>query len=81
MFYNKLFQMDSSLTKLLRSYTAAAQREKLVAMQGSAVGGLNNMNAILHVVQALGERHAGYGVTKKDYGIVAAAWNNDVKAE
>jgi hemoglobin-like flavoprotein len=92
MFYTKLFQMNPSLQKLFVSYGAAEQRGKLVAMLGNAVGNLNNLNAIVPAVQALGVRHAGYGVKAADYGTVAgallwtleqglgAAWNNELKA-
>jgi len=91
MFYTKLFEMNPSLQGLFVSYTAQEQRSKLLAMLGNAVGNLNNVEAIVPAVQALGQRHAKYGVRDRDYGTVAgallwtleqglgAAWNNELK--
>jgi hemoglobin-like flavoprotein len=73
MFYTKLFQTNPSLQNLFVSYTAEQQRSKLLAMLGNAIGNLNNIGAIVPAVQALGKRHAGYGVRERDYGTVAGA--------
>jgi hemoglobin-like flavoprotein len=91
LFYDKLFELDPALKGLFVSFTVQQQQKKLIAMLGSAVAGLNNIDALVPVVQALGERHGGYGVIASDYNTVAGAllwtleqglgdaWNRELK--
>jgi hemoglobin-like flavoprotein len=72
LFYGKLFELDPSLRALFKS-DIREQGRKLMAMIGTAVGGLNNLGALVPAVQDLGRRHAGYGVKAADYTTVAAA--------
>ena len=51
----------------------AAQRVALMQMLTVAVRGLNNLDAIVPAVQALGKRHAGYDVKQEHYATVGAA--------
>ncbi|MBL4699984.1 MAG: hypothetical protein JKX85_01890 [Phycisphaeraceae bacterium] len=67
------------------------QKKKLMAMLGTAVNGLNNLEAIIPAVQASGVRHVDYKVTPSMYDTVGAAllktleqglgnaWNDEVK--
>jgi hemoglobin-like flavoprotein len=49
------------------------QGRKLMAMISFAVNGLTRLEQIVPGVQALGRRHAGYGVRDEHYATVAAA--------
>jgi nitric oxide dioxygenase len=49
------------------------QGRKLIAMMSVAVNGLARLETLLPVIEALGRRHAGYGVRDEHYATVAAA--------
>jgi len=72
LFYGRLFELDPGLKKLFKG-DMKEQGRLLMAMIGTAVGGLDDLGAIVPAVQALGVRHKKYGVTDKDYDTVAAA--------
>jgi len=72
LFYDKLFSLDPSLKSLFKG-DMKAQGRKLMNMIGFAVQGLSRLEAILPGVQALGRRHAGYGVEDRHYTVVGAA--------
>lgn len=71
-FYSKLFALDPSLRALFKG-DMKEQGRKLMSMIGFAVKGLTRLEALLPGVQALGRRHAGYGVREKHYETVATA--------
>ena len=71
-FYKKLFEMDPTLQPLFKG-DMKEQGKKLMSMIGTAVGALNNPDALIPVVQKLGKDHAGYGVTAEMYDTVGAA--------
>ncbi len=71
-FYGKLFEKDPSLKPMFKG-DMADQGKKLMSMIGTAVGGLNNLDALVPAVQNLGKGHAGYGVEDKHYDTVGAA--------
>ena len=73
MFYDRLFELDPDLRKLFRTEDLREQGRKLTAMITTAVNGLNRLDAIVPAVQALGRRHADYGVTNSHYDTVAEA--------
>lgn len=72
LFYARLFELDPSL-KALFSGDMDAQGKKLMTMLGTAVRSLNNLDALVPVVQRLGERHVGYGVETGHYVTVGNA--------
>jgi hemoglobin-like flavoprotein len=72
MFYNRLFELDPSLSALFKG-DMVEQGRQLMAMIGAAVGGLDDLENLVPVVQSLGERHSGYGVDPSHYGTVAEA--------
>jgi hemoglobin-like flavoprotein len=72
LFYGKLFELDPALRPLFKS-SIEAQGEKLMMMIGTAVGGLDNLGALVPAVEGLGRRHSGYGVEDKDYETVGTA--------
>ncbi|CAN0448951.1 unnamed protein product [Ectocarpus fasciculatus] len=72
MFYGKLFEMDPSLRPLFPA-EMSDQGKKLMQMITTAVRSLNNLEAVIPAVQAMGKRHAGYKVTPPMYDTVGAA--------
>ena len=49
------------------------QGSKLMSMISAAVGSLTRLETVVPAVQALGRRHAGYGVEHRHYAVVGAA--------
>jgi hemoglobin-like flavoprotein len=72
LFYYRLFTLDPSLKALFRG-DMDAQGRKLMAMISFAVKGLNRVEALLPGLQALGQRHVGYGVRDEHYATVGEA--------
>jgi len=72
LFYGRLFELDPTLKPLFKG-DIKEQGLKLMAMIGTAVGGLDRLDSIVPAVQALGRRHVGYGVTDEHYDTVATA--------
>jgi hemoglobin-like flavoprotein len=72
LFYDRLFVLDPALKPLFKG-DMAEQGRKLMAMIGTAVANLRNLEAIVPAVQDLGRRHAGYGVQPAHYDTVGVA--------
>jgi len=72
LFYQRLFELDPSLRPMFRG-DMKDQGKKLMAMLGSVVGGLRNLDRIVPGVRALGARHVDYGVRDEHYDTVGAA--------
>jgi hemoglobin-like flavoprotein len=72
LFYGRLFEISPGLRAMFPA-DLTEQKKKLMGMLGTAVGGLARLDLILPAVQALGRRHAGYGVTSLHYQPVGAA--------
>jgi hemoglobin-like flavoprotein len=72
LFYGRLFELDPSLMPLFKG-DIKEQGQKLMAMIGTAVAGLDRLETIVPAVQALGRRHVGYGVKDEHYDTVATA--------
>jgi hemoglobin-like flavoprotein len=72
LFYTHLFEIDPSLRSLFKG-DIDTQSKKLMQMIAVAVNGLDQLDTIVPAVQALGARHAGYGVTEAHYDTVASA--------
>jgi hemoglobin-like flavoprotein len=72
LFYDRLFTLDPSLKPLFKG-DMAEQGRKLMTMIGTAVANLDKLDTIVPAVQALGRRHAGYGVPRASYDTVATA--------
>jgi hemoglobin-like flavoprotein len=72
LFYARLFELNPSLRNLFRG-DMAEQGRKLMTILGVAVGSLHRIDHLVPAVQALGARHAGYGVKEEDYATVGAA--------
>jgi hemoglobin-like flavoprotein len=72
LFYQRLFELDPELRSLFKS-DITEQGRKLMQMITAAVRGLDNMSALLPLLQDLGRRHMNYGVRRKDYDTVGTA--------
>jgi len=72
LFYARLFELDPTLKSLFKG-GMAAQGKKLMTTLGVAVGSLNNLDALIPVLQNLGSGHVAYGVEGRHYDTVGAA--------
>ncbi|HSI39926.1 MAG TPA: globin family protein [Xanthobacteraceae bacterium] len=72
LFYGRLFETAPEVRSLFKS-PIPEQGRKLMATLAAVVNGLDDMANLLPAVQALGRRHAGYGVTATHFAPVGAA--------
>jgi len=73
LFYEKLFELDPSLRPMFARSDMAEQKKKLMTMITMVVRGMGRLDQLVASIQALGARHAGYGVTDAHYDTVGAA--------
>jgi nitric oxide dioxygenase len=73
LFYGRLFELDPSLKRLFRHTDMAAQGKVLMQTLTVVVKSLDRLDQLLPAVQALGRRHAGYGVRPEHFDTVGAA--------
>ena len=73
LFYGRLFELDPALKRLFRRTDMAAQRKVLMQTLTVVVKSLDRLDQIVPAVQALGRRHAGYGVRAEHYDTVGSA--------
>jgi hemoglobin-like flavoprotein len=73
LFYGRLFELDPTLQRLFRRTDMAAQRKVLMQTLAVVVKSLDRLDQIVPAVQALGRRHAGYGVRAAHYDTVGSA--------
>jgi nitric oxide dioxygenase len=74
LFYGRLFELDPSVKPLFAHTDFAKQNKILMQTLTVVVKSLDRLDTIVPAVQALGRRHAGYGVRPKDYETVGAAF-------
>lgn len=72
LFYQNLFAADPALRPLFKG-EITEQGVKLMQMIGAAVGKLNDLDALVPVLQALAVRHVAYGVEASHYQTVGDA--------
>lgn len=72
-FYNRLFELDPSLRPLFAATDMQEQGDKLVHMLTLIVRGADDLSKLLPTVEALGRRHALYGVASDHYETVGSA--------
>jgi nitric oxide dioxygenase len=72
LFYGRLFEIAPQVRAMFPE-DLREQKKKLMAMLGTVVAGLNNIDTLMPAVQALGRRHGGYGVTARHYASVGSA--------
>ena len=68
-FYNKLFEFDPSLRRMFKS-DLSEQGKKLMATLKIAIKSLDDLNALVPVLQNLAAKHIDYGVSVEDYTTV-----------
>jgi len=73
MFYDRLFELDPALRPMFAHADMREQGKKLTQMLTVAVTSLNRLDQIVPAVEALGRRHAGYGVRDEHYAVVGQA--------
>src|SRR6185295_20184125 len=61
LFYARVFQLDPSLRALFPA-AMADQRRKLMQMLSVVIGSLRYVDDLAPAIEALGRRHANYGV-------------------
>ena len=72
LFYGRLFEIAPHVRAMFPD-DLREQKKKLMAMLGTAVAGLSHLETLVPAVQALGRRHAGYGVKAPHYASVGSA--------
>lgn len=72
LFYGRLFEREPGLRPMFRG-DIAAQGKKLMEMLSAVVANLDRTESLAPVLQAMGQRHAGYGVTDRHYDLVEEA--------
>ena len=73
LFYCRLFDIDPNTRELFHATDMFVQRKKLLQTLGFAVSSLENLDVLMSMLQDLGRRHVGYGVTAKQYESVGVA--------
>ena len=73
LFYGRLFELDPSLRHMFTQTNMVEQRRKLMQMITVAVRGLERINELVPAIEAMGRRHADYGVTNAHYATVGDA--------
>jgi len=72
LFYQRLFELDPSVRPLFKE-DLTEQSRALMSMLSTVVFGLNRLEELVPSVQALGRRHANYGVHEAHYATVGQA--------
>ena len=72
LFYGRLFELDPSLQQMF--HRPRREQARLLAQTLTVVvKGIDNPSQLRGAVEALGRRHAGYGVRDEHYAVVAEA--------
>ena len=72
-FYDRLFTLDPSLRPMFAFTDMDAQRKNLMQTLTVVVKSIDHLEALIPAVEALGRRHAGYGVQPGHYATVGQA--------
>jgi hemoglobin-like flavoprotein len=72
-FYDRLFELDPDLRALFAHTDMARQKQLLVQTLAVVVKSIDRLEQVVPAVQALGRRHAGYGVEPADFATVGQA--------
>ena len=73
LFYDRLFKMAPDIKVLFDGADVTRQRRKLVQALTAVVGGLHHLEDLVPEIEALGRRHANYGVRDAHFDSVGAA--------
>jgi hemoglobin-like flavoprotein len=80
LFYERLFELDPALRRLFSRTDMEAQRKNLMQTLTVVVKSIDNLAPLIPAVEALGRRHAGYGVQAKHYATVGQALLDTLQA-
>jgi hemoglobin-like flavoprotein len=72
-FYDRLFTLDPSLRPMFAFTDMDKQRKVLMQTLAVVVKGIDRLDTLLPAVEALGRRHAGYGVQASHFATVGQA--------
>jgi hemoglobin-like flavoprotein len=73
LFYDRLFELDPALRRLFARTDMAQQKKILIQTLTVVVKSLDRLDQLVPAIEALGRRHAGYGVRAEHYETVGAA--------
>jgi hemoglobin-like flavoprotein len=73
LFYGRLFELDPTIRPLFAHADIDKQGKVLMQTLTVVVKSLDKLDTIVPAVQALGRRHAGYGVRTRDFETVGSA--------
>jgi hemoglobin-like flavoprotein len=73
LFYDRLFELDPTVRRLFRRADMAQQKKILMQTLTVVVRSLDRLDQLVPAIEALGRRHAGYGVREEHYDTVGAA--------
>lgn len=75
LFYGRLFALEPALRPMFHG-DIGRQGQKLLEMLAAVVDGLDRLDALRPALEAMGQRHAGYGVAPRHYALVeeSLAW-------
>ncbi|MCG3269009.1 globin family protein [Yoonia sp. I 8.24] len=71
-FYTRLFEVAPQVRPMFKG-DIAEQGSKLMAMMGTVVNGLRDLDKIIPVAEALAVKHIDYGVKAEHYDTVGAS--------
>ena len=72
-FYDRLFKLDPSIRPMFAFTDMESQRRNLMQTLAVVVKSIDALDTLIPAVEALGRRHAGYGVQPAHYAIVGQA--------
>jgi hemoglobin-like flavoprotein len=73
LFYDRLFELEPALRRLFARTDMAQQKKILIQTLTVVVKSLDRLDQLVPAIEALGRRHAGYGVRADHYDTVGAA--------
>jgi len=73
LFYDRLFELDPALRRLFARTDMVQQKKILIQTLTVVVKSLDRLDQLVPAIEALGRRHAGYGVRAEHYDTVGAA--------
>ena len=72
-FYDRLFALDPSVARMFATTDMVAQRRALMQTLAVVVKSIDSLETIVPAVEAMGRRHASYGVEPRHFATVGQA--------